>query len=152
MIQRIQSLFLLASSVLIFVLSFTPWWEGQYNGESLFFAMGTFNLEGFESSVLLILFGLSLLSGLVMLSNIFLYKQRKLQMKITQVSGAMVSLVLGLGHWFLSKSVSSDQFENLSGDFTFYFWLYVLAILLNAAARIFIKKDDDLVKSVDRFR
>ncbi len=152
MIQRIQSLFLFAASVLVILLSFLPWWEGVYNNKPLFFSQGAFNVEKFDSTIFLGLFCLSLASGLLILLNIFLFQKRKLQMTITQISGVMVSLVLGAGYWVLSKTVSSDQIENLSGDFTFYFWLYVLAILLNAAARIFIKKDDDLVRSVDRFR
>ena len=152
MIQRIQSLFLFAASVLVILLSFLPWWEGVYNNKPLFFSQGAFNVEKFDSTIFFGLFCLSLASGLLIFLNIFLFQKRKLQMTITQISGVMVSLVLGAGYWVLSKTVSSDQIENLSGDFTFYFWLYVLAILLNAAARIFIKKDDDLVRSVDRFR
>ena len=152
MIQRIQSLFLLAAATLVSVLSFMPWWQGKNGDMALVFMRGTFNQEVFNTDVLFILFCLSLFSALLILGSIFLYRNRKLQMKITQLSGLMVSIVLGGSYWFVSKSISGVDGQEISGAFTFYFWLFVIAILLNAAARIFIKKDEDLVRSVDRFR
>ena len=41
---------------------------------------------------------------------------------------------------------------SIQGSFSIVYYLGVLAIILNSLARVFIKKDEDLVRSVDRLR
>lgn len=147
MIQRIQTLFLLAAAVVVLGVSFLPWWE---NAEYVF-QFGEMT-KGSESIFTLVyLFAGALFSGAVILINIFLFKNRKLQMKITQLSGLLLAIVLGGGYYILNQRIQATD-EIVDGGFTFFFWLIVLAIILNALARIYIKKDEDLVRSVDRIR
>ena len=147
MIQRIQTLFLLAAAVIVLGVSALPWWQGEnftFQYDQLF--------KGSEKVLdLSYLFFGALFVGVLILANIFMFKNRKLQMKLTQLSGILLAVLLGGGYYLIGDMIDGNGLSD-QGEFTFYFWLIVLSIILNALARIYIKKDDDLVRSVDRLR
>ncbi|MDB4834989.1 DUF4293 domain-containing protein [Cyclobacteriaceae bacterium] len=142
MIQRIQSILLFVAAVVTGLVSFLPLWS-SVDG-SVVFQQGTFGLA--PVSNLLYVFILSLVTSLTMFVNIFLFNKRKRQMLITQLSGLLLAITIVLVYLFVPEQAGVE------GTFTFFFWLYILALISNAVARIFIKKDEDLVKSADRFR
>ena len=147
MIQRIQTLFLLAAAVIVLGVSALPWWQG----ENFTFQYGQL-FKGSEKVLdLSYLFFGALFVGVLILANIFMFKNRKLQMKLTQLSGILLAVLLGGGYYLIGDMIDGNGLSD-QGEFTFYFWLIVLSIILNALARIYIKKDDDLVRSVDRLR
>ena len=135
MLQRIQTIYLflaaLVSAGLIFV--FDLWKE---NGEPVY--------AQDEPSVLA-LFGLSALLSLV---TIFLYKNRKLQFVLGRVNIILNLILLGLFvYWSLNVSGESKISEKGIGMV-----IPIVSIVLLVLANKAIKKDEDLVKSVDRLR
>lgn len=147
MIQRIQTLFLLAAAVIVLGVSALPWWQG----ENLTFQYGQLFKDAEIVFDLSYLFFGALFTGGLILVNIFMFKNRKLQMKLTQLSGILLAVILGGGYYLVGDKLEANDVSD-HGAFTFYFWLIVLSIILNALARIYIKKDEDLVRSVDRLR
>ena len=139
MIQRIQTLWLLAATacaVLTFKFSF-------YSGNQL----DKDNLQEFKSltaasNIFLIILTAILAAGCLFI--IFLYKQRKLQLRFTifMLLVSIINLVLYFNQ--LNKFTSGTI--SLTSVFTF-----AIPLLVIVAARG-IWKDEKLVKSLDRLR
>lgn len=137
MIQRIQTLYLLLAFVITGVLPFVfPLWTTTDGKDFLFM----------QNQLYVILFGLS--TTLTLLS-IISYKKRQNQFVIGRLNIILNLILLGL---FVYRSL------NLSGETVFVsekgigMFLPILAIVLLGFANKAIKKDEDLVKSVDRLR
>ena len=143
MIQRIQTIYLLlaaASSLSLLALPFAS--SSENISASALFADSTYNLQ--DNIALLVLFALG---GALALIAIFLFKNRKLQIKIGQ--SVILLLAIGVGVtaylWFSDGTMDKatlglGMFAPLSG-FIFTF----LAIRA-------IRKDEKLVRSADRLR
>jgi len=144
MIQRIQSVYLLLATLvsggLIFVLDL---WT---NAEGIeFFAMDSFNTEDFLLKMMSALF---FVSAAWTLLAIFQFKNRKLQFVLGRLSILINFILLGILVYFT---------QNLSGEINVSekgigLLIPVLSIVLVALANKSIKKDEELVKSVDRLR
>jgi len=136
MLQRIQTIYLLIvmaiSAVLVFLL---PLWQLE-SGDS-FFAKDSF--------LLIVLF---LGSAVLALLSIFMYKNRQLQFVLGRLNIILNFFLLG---FFVYQSL------NLSGETSVSekgigMFLPIVSIVLLVLANKAIKKDEDLVKSVDRLR
>ena len=144
MIQRLQSVFLLLSSLFFGSQFFTA------------FATTTIEVQGIFSDLLYniydnpILLGLVGLGAVISLGTIFLFYNRSLQLKMTNLSlvlAVVFPLVAGI-LYFLQASESSSLVPNLSiGTFT-----PLGSIIFGALAGRYIKKDEKLVSSMDRLR
>jgi hypothetical protein len=137
MLQRIQSIYLLIAMIATIALPFLlPLWTLQ-NGKDFYFM---FDLN------YVVLFGLS--STLSLLS-IVSYKKRQNQFVIGRLNIILNLILLGL---FVYRSL------NLSGETVevsekgIGMFLPIVAIVFLVLANKSIKKDEDLVKSVDRLR
>ena len=144
MIQRIQTLYLLIATLLsgglIFV--FNLW---KNSDESLYFA-----IDGFKSGSTMLMVGSALffISALMTLVTIFYYKRRQLQFVLGRLVIAINFFLLGILVYFA---------QNLSGEVQISekgigLLIPVITIVLVALANKAIKKDEELVKSVDRLR
>ncbi|MAM19791.1 MAG: DUF4293 domain-containing protein [Bacteroidota bacterium] len=136
MIQRIQTVYLLiafvVSAVLIFVF---PVWENAA-GEPVF------------AQEQLIPFGMFLISGALSLISIFMFKNRKLQFVLGRLNIILNFFLLGVFvYWSLSLPGEMDISEKGIGMF-----LPIVSIVFLVLANKAIKRDEDLVKSVDRLR
>ena len=136
MIQRIQTLYLLVatgiSAGLIFV--FNLW-------------INTEGLNVFAKDETLY-FGLFLGSAALSLISIFRYKDRKSQFVLGRLNIILNFILLGLFVYrSLSLSGETDVSEKGIGIL-----LPILSIVFLVLANKAIKKDEDLVKSVDRLR
>ncbi|HMB99682.1 MAG TPA: DUF4293 domain-containing protein [Flavobacteriaceae bacterium] len=136
MIQRIQTIYLLLSIAvaggLIFVFSL---WT-NING-----------VEVFAKDNLLYL-SLFLGSALLSLISIFMYKNRKSQFVLGRLNIILNFILLGL-FVYLSLNLSGETLVSEKG---IGMLLPIVSIVLLALANKAIKKDEDLVKSVDRLR
>ncbi|MGB5363534.1 MAG: DUF4293 domain-containing protein [Aureibaculum sp.] len=144
MIQRIQTLYLLLAGVislgLIFVFSL---WTNTKGVE--YFALDLFNESLIILKVIPILF---VLSGFLSLISLFLFKNRKNQFILNRINILINLFLLGvLIYHLLTLSGETQVSEKGIGVF-----LPVVVIVLLAIANKAIKKDEDLVKSVDRLR
>jgi hypothetical protein len=142
MIQRIQSIYLLlatvASGALIFVFNL---WN---NFKEAVFALDLFSRDSYLLKLIPMLF---LLSTIASFLSIFLFHDRKLQF----VTGRLIILInlflLGI-LIYLSLNISGE----VSSEKGIGMFIPSVVILFAVMANKAIKKDENLVKSVDRLR
>jgi hypothetical protein len=144
MIQRIQSIYLLISTILsgglIFVFNL---WK---NEEGInFFVMDSFNSENVILKIMAVLF---FVSAALTFIAIFQFKKRQLQFVMGRLSILTNFILLGIVVYFS---------QNLSGEIKVSekgigLLIPILSILFVVIANKAIKKDEELVKSVDRLR
>ena len=143
MIQRIQSVYLFLASIISGVLIFVfNLWKSIKKD---IFAMDLLNSESFLLKVIPVLF---LVSAILSFVAIFIFKNRKLQFVIGRVTILVNLILLGL-LIYVSLTLPGEASVSEKGIGMF---IPVLAILLVVLANKAIKKDEDLVKSVDRLR
>ncbi|SHG71446.1 protein of unknown function [Flavobacterium fluvii] len=137
MIQRIQTIYLLLAFVVTGVLPFIfPLWT-MADGKDYFFM---------QNQVYIVVLGLSTTLSLL---SIVSYKKRQNQFVMGRLNIILNLILLGL---FVYRSL------NLSGETVAVsekgigMFLPIVAIVLLVLANKAIKKDEDLVKSVDRLR
>ncbi len=136
MLQRIQTVYLLLAVIisagLIFVFSL---WENSA-GEEVY------------AQDQLIAFGMFLASAALALVSIFMFKNRKLQFVLGRLNIILNLFLLGVFvYWSLTLPGEMDISEKGIGMF-----LPIISIVFLVLANKAIKRDEDLVKSVDRLR
>jgi hypothetical protein len=137
MIQRIQTIYLTFAFVITGVLPFLfPLWT-MNDGKEYFFM---------QSQIYVILFGLS--TSLTVLS-IVTYKKRQNQFVMGRLNMILNLILLGL---FVYRSLNISGETVLVSEKGIGMFLPIIAIVLLVLANKAIKKDEDLVKSVDRLR
>ena len=141
MIQRKQSLFLLLSVLLNVLLIYLPLYElittDTTSGQQQFIT---------SNAILTILNGAI---GVLCFFAIFFFKNRKLQIRICNLSILLTCILIGL-LFFAADSVSSAHNQRIHYLYGTYFPL--IEILFIFLATRGIKKDEDLVRSADRLR
>ena len=146
MIQRIQSLFLLLAGGLAFALLGIPF-AGTTEGvsTSALFSDGVYSVQ--DSPVLLAFY---ILGGALAILSIFMYKRIKLQVKlgifafIAILIGMVMTVLLFLQDPVMEQAIQPDDRLGIYAPF-----ISLVAILL---AQRFIRKDEKLVRSMDRLR
>ncbi|MFV8347041.1 DUF4293 domain-containing protein [Flavobacterium sp. ZB4P13] len=137
MIQRIQTIYLLLAFVVTgILLFFIPLWTMK-DGKEFYFM---------QSQVYTIILGLS--TTLTLLS-IVSYKKRQNQFVIGRLNIILNLILLGL---FVYRSLNLSGETPAVSEKGIGMFLPVVAIVLLVLANKAIKKDEDLVKSVDRLR
>ncbi len=137
MIQRIQTLYLLLAFVTTSILLFfIPLWILK-DGKEFYFM---------QSQVYTIILGLS--TALTLLSVVS-YKKRQNQFVIGRLNIILNLILLGL---FVYRSLNLSGETPAVSEKGIGMFLPVLAIVFLVLANKAIKKDEDLVKSVDRLR
>lgn len=136
MIQRIQTIYLLLAAVVSGGLTFVFHLWTNFN-DALVFAKDN-----------ALYFGLFIASAALSLLSIFLFKNRKSQFILGRINIILNFILLGL---FVYQSLNLSGETNVSEKGIGIF-LPIISIVLLALANKAIKKDEDLVKSVDRLR
>lgn len=165
MIQRVQTIFLLAISICMgMVLAYYIWGE-NIDSEQKTIKMSSFiiktvnnngTLSDFSDDILLesksiwYIGALAILSSLTALFSVFQFKNRLNQMKLGALNSLFMVATLGISYFHINQMES--LFPETAGQAQFGFYLPVAAMLLNMIANRFIRKDEKLVKSVDRIR
>ena len=141
MIQRIQSVWLLLAAICAFVTYTTILYAGTL-------ADGTKRLFALGDQFLLVAIIIAL--GALSLICIFLFKNRKLQFRLT-----IVAILLTVGYLFL-QYLRVEEFKKVNavqtGSYQVAALLPILMIIFLILAARAIYKDDKLVKSLDRLR
>jgi hypothetical protein len=142
MIQRIQSVYLLLVAILSGGLIFAfHLWE---LAENKVFVLDLFSEEAVISKSVPVLF---LSSAVLAIYSIFSFKDRKKQFVIGRFIMLINLFLLGVLIYLSLNLPGEVTSEKGIGMF-----LPVLAVLFSVMANKAIKKDEDLVKSVDRLR
>jgi len=133
MIQRIQSIYLLVATIAMTLVSFkVPVWSLN---EEFTFAQD-------DTKMFILTIAASMFSALA----IFIFKNRKLQMKLIRLAVLVIAVIavrLGL-------LLGNSEFVFELNDSCLALLLFAFAALVMAYRGV--KKDDDLVRSVDRIR
>lgn len=145
MIQRIQTVFLLLSSVGFFGLFAVPFATSSIAVPQLFNDM-VYNIHDSLILLLLCVFG-----GLASLGAVFLYQNRELQLKLTYVVTVFAILLPLLAMLLVfNEGTASNQMASIDDKAGIY--LPVLSIICSILAARGIRKDENTVKSMDRLR
>lgn len=138
MIQRIQSVWLLLAAGLDAITFKVPFSNGDYIKDKF---QAVVDLNANTTIWLTIL---SIFAGLLALVNIFLFKNRSLQLKLCYL-GIFLTLAL-LAMYFLER----ENFVNGTISIWSFFYFAILICFVFAARGI--RKDQKLIKSLDRLR
>ena len=134
MIQRIQSIYLLLSVIFSIVAIAAPI-PYAFSGETAMHFGGEMALVVLAALIVV-----------VSLANIFLFRNRKLQMTICNVITFLTLIMIGVAGYF---SVAHEAVPDVPHYGTA---LPGLVLVANLLAKRGIKADEDLVRSADRLR
>ncbi|MEZ4722432.1 MAG: DUF4293 domain-containing protein [Flavobacteriales bacterium] len=152
MIQRIQSIYLLIATSLVTLSLFMNWSTYVVEGAGFMLSGLKCSVEGVSSTPLTM--AIIVGAGLILIT-LFGYKNRKTQMNLAVVTIIQLLLIMGLFgfvHYTALKTLKSNFTEEVGTGYGIAIILPLIACVLVWLARKQIKKDDDLVKSVDRLR
>ena len=137
MIQRIQTVYLALAMIVAGALPFAfPLWT--FDGGQDFWFM--------QSTIYAAFFGLSTALSLLGILN---YKKRQQQFVINRLNMILNLILLGL---FVYRSLNLSGETPVVSEKGIGMFLPIASIVLLVLANKAIKKDEDLVKSVDRLR
>ncbi|TSD62148.1 DUF4293 family protein [Inquilinus sp. KBS0705] len=155
MLQRIQSIYLLFASLVLFGLFIFPLAHGIYVNGKLVNIMVTgvyenINGQDQHTQTFTALIGMTAIAALIPLIVIFMYKNRKQQITLCY---SAVLLLIGYSFWMAQtvKKVVGDitlEYKNMGIGL----FLTSLSIILIIFAVKAIQRDEKLVKSADRLR
>lgn len=155
MLQRIQSLYLLAAGLVIGALYLFPLVHNVYvNGKPLtIMVTGIYqdvNGQSTHTETFMLLAIATALVALLPLALIFLYKNRKLQINLCYL---LMLIVIGYSYWVAQtvKGVIDGALLNMS-NYGIGILLVSLSLLLIVIAQKSIQKDEKMVRSADRLR
>ncbi len=148
MIQRVQTLFLLGIALLSAAMLFLPFEQVNVGDAKHMLCLMPGCLKEMVKPFVYVPIGLNIVILGLSLFTIFKYNQRKQQMKFAQL--LMVLSVLLMGNLFTMHFLKVGDATVV--DYKIAALFPALNIVLAFLARMFIKKDDDLVKSADRIR
>ena len=154
MIQRIQSIYLLLVAILMGVATFVP----------LIILKALDNLDGMPYIFTSLGIGqptlleyptwgvcsFTLLATILAFINIFLYKKRKLQIKLSSCIAIIILLFYVTVYVYFSSYTAKYNLSFTSLQYGLV--LPLIALIFNILAIIKIKKDEKLVRSLDRIR
>lgn len=138
MIQRIQSAWLLLAAIFDAITFRFPFYVGDWQRDTV---PDTVGLNAQSTTVLTIL---TAVTGVLAFISIFLFSNRKLQLRLTYL-GILLSAVL-LVLYFLEIS----HFNR--GDIALWCLFYFAILLFYLLAARGIRKDQKLIKSLERLR
>ena len=169
MIQRIQTIFLFLIVVAMGVALLNPIWEKagkpfpeiasltaiQYTEQQVPAPQAGVPPSKAPVSMVTSVWYLGLLIGLVGLAAlyaIFQYRNRLTQVMLCAVNALMLTAIMGIVLYrtlYVGKEYGNPAEQ---GDFQLGFYAIIAALLFNALANRFIRRDEKLVRGADRLR
>jgi hypothetical protein len=158
MLQRIQTVFLMLVALLMLLTLFSPIWTlRSENGELIqqLMAMKLVEFGDADKTEVVVYFPyaamaiFAILSAITAVISISKFKDRLMQMRLGALNSLFMAGALGCGAWFSTELMKE---VGASGNFGIGLFLPGIAMMFNMLANRFIRKDDKLVKSVDRIR
>src|SRR5687768_7972472 len=165
MIQRIQSVFLLILVIAMISLLFLPLWAKTNPQNNQEVVLTAFSLSSQATTPTdapstistinensMAIAGLAIIIALVALYEIFQYKNRFTQIKLGLLNSLLLAALLGTIFYYSSYVGDALVKTTTPGDYQAGFYLPILGLIVNSLANRYIKRDEDLVRSVDRLR
>jgi hypothetical protein len=166
MIQRIQSVFLFLLVVAVISMLFLPLWSKTDAATHETVVLTAWNIKshvlneqgaiGAAGSIptenAFVIGLLAIAAAVIATLEIFKFRSRLTQMKLGLLNTLILAALLGTAFYYAAY-VANDMISG-SENYTYHagFYMPVVALLLNALANRFIKRDEDLVRSADRLR
>ncbi len=155
MLQRIQTVYLLAATVLMSLMLFLPLAEIAAEGTGIYQVLSKgWYITGAETAELAMatwpVFILALVLALAPLINLILYRTRKIQLRICIYSIILAFGLIGLIYYYFV--VGFRQLDEPAYALRFSLVLPAIFIILIYLAFRGIRKDEILVRSLDRIR
>ena len=159
MFQRIQTVFLLLIVTLMTLYLFFPIWIGTTADSAvihqifgLFYYQKNQNtlveiVEYLPYAISGILAGLAIVISLV---EIFAFKSRMTQIKLGALNALILAASLASALWFANQAIYS--WTDVQGQYGIGVFFPVIALICNMLSNRFIRKDEKLVRSMDRIR
>ena len=147
MIQRIQTLFLLLAGAAFAALLVYPFATSAPSGSDMqnIFADGSYSIQDNLMLEILVLAGI-----LLSFVNIFLFKKRKIQMRIGYLLMILSILIPLVAYLYFTNQVSTlSDAPVQDGPGVF---LPIASLVFAILANYFIRKDEKIVRSMDRLR
>ncbi len=165
MIQRVQTIFLF----LIAVALANPLWEKvgtepteiaqltalQYSEQQHASPQSGIPQQQVPTTVITSVWYLGLLLGLVALSSlntIFQYRNRLTQTALCAVNALMLTAIMGFVLYRTINAAKANGTSPDQGNFLLGFYAIIAALVCNALANRFIRRDEKLVRGSDRLR
>lgn len=164
MVQRVQTLFLLGVIICMALVIVFPIWE-KTNPETGFkCTLDAFYWQEYQQNKsdrttweltftkpTFYLAGIGAIICLIALYSIFQFKKRTMQVKLGALNAFLLMAYIATATYFIYQGENKMGME-IRGIFKPGYFLPLGAMILNSMANRFIKKDEDLVRSVDRIR
>ncbi len=154
MIQRIQSLYLLVSAALVAVatfFNFAVFSFSEYIVEFSPYAI-TSSMPEVETQQMLSLSVCMWIMVAITIGAIFGYKNRKLQMNIIKYMCVFKIALIGFVAVFIYNLATSTTSDLIYMQLDTSALLFVISIIVDILAFFAIRKDERLVRSIDRIR
>lgn len=164
MIQRIQTVLLLLIAIAMAMMPFTNiWGELDQSNDQLRLLSG-FKLEVIDTNGTIsdpsddtvisseskwYIGAMAFAASIIAFISIFSFKNRLTQMKLGALNALIMAATLGISFYHIYQY---DPLVDGQGSITTGFYLPAAAMILNILANRFIRKDEKLVRSVDRLR
>ena len=152
--QRVQTIFLVVAAVSLVAMIFFPVWEVQTENARLTLYTLYYRAQlGKDVSEIYLPYSfiamLALAAATVAVISIQKYTNRLLQLKL----GALNSLLMaGCGFAAVYFAMSLSKNNHAAGEFGLGLYLPFAAMVCNAIANRFIRRDEKLVKDSERIR
>jgi len=160
MIQRIQTIFLLIVGINMLVFLFAPLWQKVDSSSGASYTLTAFYLETITSpeegvknefSPYVVPGILGLLSVCVAFISIGMYKKRMRQIILSTLNSLLIGTALGLSAYWATQA-EGNILLGIQGAYSYGLFLPAIALVFNSLAVRFIRKDERLVRSMDRLR
>lgn len=155
MIQRIQTVFLFLAATFTGVLFFAPLAAFEHGTDlmklTIYGVQNQIDTQYFSGTYSLPLLLLTLLLIVIPIITIFLFKKRELQLKLSSLNVFLNAILCGLIFLYYTSNIQKTlALETIS--YLFGTYVPLINMVLSVLAMRWIKKDIELIKSVDRLR
>ncbi|MCH7414790.1 DUF4293 domain-containing protein [Belliella sp. R4-6] len=159
MIQRIQTVFLFLVAVAMILVVLFPIWQQVNPDQTMMLTLTAWNLEKIdiqtqqviESEGKFFIGILAIIAAGLALFSLSQYKNRTRQMFLNMINSLVMVVTLALIIW-TSHQANADFRPEVNGAFVLGFWAIFGGMIMNLLSNRFIRKDEMLVRSVDRIR
>lgn len=160
MIQRIQTIFLLFVGLAMLVFLFAPIWQKQEINSGASYTQTAFYLEKVPSAdqgvsnefmPYLIPGILGLVATCIAFITIGIYKKRMRQIMLCTLNALLIGTAMGLSAYWATQA-ENNLLPGVQGTYNYGLFLPAVALIFNSLAARFIRKDEKLVRSMDRLR
>jgi hypothetical protein len=160
MLQRIQTVFLLLIVIALCIFLFLPIWHKIDVATLHSYTMYAWKLKEVNATDNLInqplmpyalLGSIAVAISLIALYEIIRFDNRRLQLQLGALNSLLLTVLLGSIVYLVTKN-QTTLLPDTAGSYKIGFSMPIIAVINNLLANYFIRKDQKLVRSIDRIR